>query len=388
MGNVILNSFYPNKMKKSLNNIFENTENVSRAELQDYLNGQLYGEQALKVERYLADNPLAEEAMEGLSQDPQALSVLPLSPVFLQSGATTGSLRYKNLFWAAASVAILSSVLALYFSMRGNKNTVTVPLAKNIPAEIKVPEINTPEEKIVLEEIENSKPIASKEQITYKKTIENQAQTVNVSIEKEVIATEENLNPVETKKAEPVIEVTENKVAKSNVKFTYIHDLKVIDYSGLYTSGIKKTEQFILSGTPANLDNKNSKNELEPEIRITYISYEKYLDETLLAFAKNDFKTALKNFMVIHQHYPQDLNAFFYGGLCYFNIGKYDKAIAYFDQCIHHSFSTFEEEAQWYKALCLLQSKKKESAIQLLQQIAKQNGFYAQKANAKLKDLK
>lgn len=374
-------------MKKPLTKIFENPENVSREELQNYLSGKLQGEELVRVEQYLAAHPLNEEALEGLEQDPEALSVLPLSPAFLQTPKAGTSLRYKNLFWAAASVAVISSVILVYMLFQQNtvskeKNTVAIAKEDKTVNEV----VNEEQE---LQEIEDSEPIAKQEQITYKKTVENQAETVIALPEEKVVVEVVNPELVEPKKPELIEEkVNTDKVAKSNVKFIYLHDLKVIDYSGLYTSGIKKTTQFVQSGTPANLIDKNSKNELEPEIKITYVPYEKYLEETLLSFTKNDFKTALKNFRIIHQHYPEDLNAYFYGGLCYFNIGMYDKAISYFDKCIFHSFSTFEEEANWYKALSLIKNKKKEQAIKILQEIVNQNGFYAQKAQSKLKELK
>ena len=376
-------------MKTQLTNIFKQQGSISRQEMQDYLSGKLQGEDRLRVERILAENNLEAEAMEGLENDPKSLSALPLMPSFLTEGTIPVKNTYKNLFWGASAFAIVATVIAVYSVMNSGETNAPKPESTLIAQENTNEEEQNLKDEQELIEIENAVPISNQEQITYKKTVENQAQTIIEIKPEEIILPVNDPEVIEPKKAEPIPEnELENKVARSNVKFSFLHDLKVIDYSGLYTSDIKKTQLTVPTGTPANLANENSKNELEPEIRIVYVPYEAYLKETMYEFSQNDFKTSLKNFKLIHQHYPEDLNAFFYGGLCYYNLGKWDKAISYFDKCINNSFSTFEEEAQWYKALCLIKNKQNEAAKLLLQDIVKSDGFYGAKAAVKLKEVK
>lgn len=380
-------------MKSPLNKIFDHEGPLTRQQLEDYLSGKLQGEERLHVERMLAEDELSAEAMEGLENDPDALNVLPLAftaatgntPV--KSGNT-----YRSLFWSSTAVAVISVSVAIYFSHENKKILAEQQKSEQSVATVFTSDNITDNENQTaeIEEIDNATPIAQQEQITYRKTIADQPKTIIEEPRTEEIIIQENNNPepVDLKKAQIIEEsAPEVKTARSNVKFTYIHDLKVVDYSGLYTSGIRKTERNVNSGVAANLENSGTVDEMEPEIRVVYIPYEKYLEECLGDFTRNDFKTALKKFKIILQHYPEDLNAFFYGGLCYYNIGKSEKAIGFFDHCINNSFSTFEEEAQWYKAICLLQNRHTADGEKLLKEIVRQKGFYAERAAAKLKEI-
>jgi tetratricopeptide (TPR) repeat protein len=61
----------------------------------------------------------------------------------------------------------------------------------------------------------------------------------------------------------------------------------------------------------------------------------------------------LVNFLTILNKYPNDLNAHYYGGLCYYNINNPTKALEFFDYILTHDHNAFYQEAQFYKALCL-----------------------------------
>ena len=67
------------------------------------------------------------------------------------------------------------------------------------------------------------------------------------------------------------------------------------------------------------------------------------LNDAMKDFEENNFKAALKSYRVILEHYPQDINAYFYGALCYYNLGKADKAIIYFDNVIANEFAFLEK---------------------------------------------
>ena len=121
---------------------------------------------------------------------------------------------------------------------------------------------------------------------------------------------------------------------------------------------------------------------------IKYIPYKDFLMEGLTKFAKNDYKGALGHLLTIQQQYPDDVNASFYSGLCYYNLGKTRQAITMFDKTIGNSISTFKEESEWYKSLSLLEDGKKSDAKELMKKIESEGGFYEKAAREKLKGMK
>jgi tetratricopeptide (TPR) repeat protein len=107
----------------------------------------------------------------------------------------------------------------------------------------------------------------------------------------------------------------------------------------------------------------------------------------LSKFKNNEFKEALYEFRTILDQFPEDLNAHFYGGLCYYNIGKYDLAIESFNFVVKHYISAFDQEAEWYKAKTLLNMDKVDDAKEIMESIVEKNGFYSDLAKKQLKKI-
>lgn len=376
-------------MSQRLNKLFNTGDSLSREEAASYFGKSLPKEEKHAIEEKMASDPFSDEAMEGLESDPSAITELDVlqqqwNAGYSSSPATT---MYKSLFWFSSAVAVVACIAIVYLLSQNetpSKNENPVIAGNNTSSETKNEPVS---EEIIITEIENAQPIDKNEQITYEKTVRQQPKTV-IEVTSEVnpvVIPETQPEPVDPKTVNEIkTPEPENTVVKSNVKFTYLHDLKVVDYSEIYTSSIKKTE-VILTGVSADKEDASSKT--ETEIRTVLVPYEDYLEETLEEFTRNNYKNALKNFRIIHEHYPEDLNAFFYSGLCYYNLGKFDKAMECFDKCINNSFSTFEEEAEWNKALCLLKKKKYDEAEELLVKIITRRGHYSRMASEKIKEI-
>jgi tetratricopeptide (TPR) repeat protein len=166
----------------------------------------------------------------------------------------------------------------------------------------------------------------------------------------------------------------------------YIKNLKAVDYSILYTNHIAKKE-WILTGTTADKETSISEGVMAEHV-IKYTPYKDFLIEGLTKFSKNDYKGSLGHLLTILQQYPDDVNASFYSGLCYYNLGKTRQAISMFDKTIGNSITTFKEESEWYKSLSLLEDGKKSDAKELMKKIESEGGFYAKAAREKLKGMK
>ncbi len=186
------------------------------------------------------------------------------------------------------------------------------------------------------------------------------------------------VKPIEEKKATIVKNRTDGKEI-------YLNDLKLIDYRIYRSKPTVKTKQVLLTGTPANKEEKTSE-EIEATWQVVDIPYLDYLDKSLRIFNNENYKKALSRFETILVTYPDDVNAYFYGGLCLYNLGEYSTAIEHFEICINGKFLNFDEEALWMIGQSYDLLGKKLSAKNTYEEIIRANGFYAEQAKAKLNE--
>ena len=119
--------------------------------------------------------------------------------------------------------------------------------------------------------------------------------------------------------------------------------------------------------------------------RVTEIPYIEYLEKTMSLFSKGNYKKALSRFEIILESYPKDINANFYGGLCYFNLGEFEKAIQTFETSFESEFSNFNEESEWYLAKSYSANGQEDKASSLFKKINKNGGYYSKQALKYLK---
>jgi tetratricopeptide (TPR) repeat protein len=97
-------------------------------------------------------------------------------------------------------------------------------------------------------------------------------------------------------------------------------------------------------------------------------------------FSKGQTKQSLTRLETVLSTYPDDLNANFYAGLCYYNLQQYGKAIACFNVCLENYFQNFDEETIWYMARSYFAKGDKHIAMDLFRKIKQAGGFYSDKA--------
>ncbi|MES2800475.1 MAG: tetratricopeptide repeat protein [Bacteroidota bacterium] len=163
-------------------------------------------------------------------------------------------------------------------------------------------------------------------------------------------------------------------------KEIYLSDLKLLDYRAYRSKPTILSQQAILTGSPASESGFDTKSESSFEWKNVEIPYVDYLEKTMILFAKGNNKKALTRFEEILKTYPDDVNALFYAGLCYYNLGEFDKAIQAFTLCGASKYMNFSEEAEWYMAKSFSAAKNIIEAKKLFEKIAGQNGYYAKNA--------
>ncbi len=251
-------------------------------------------------------------------------------------------------------------------------------------------EITIDEADIIPEEIQQLDEINSNEQITrqdlpHPKT--EKPHTHKEPLQKPDVSLP--VSPVEPLPAQPADKLPEPEAklvtSRKQAKEYYPEDLKLVDYRAYRSANTVETRQIVMGGTPANLEDDETEVTEDPAWRQVDIPYDEYIRKTLSYFNRANYKKALSRFEVILKTYPDDINALFYGGLCYYNLGDYAQAKTCFSKVRTHSYSNFDEEAGWFLALAQKNSGEVQAARRLLTEISQSGGFYAKQAEALLK---
>jgi hypothetical protein len=159
-------------------------------------------------------------------------------------------------------------------------------------------------------------------------------------------------------------------------KEIYLHNLKTVDYRA-YRSGTKASaSQNLLTGTPAS-ENTLLDDGLSTD-SVTYISI---ISTSMKDVQKGKYSKALMQFEQILTTYSTDINALFYGGLCLFHLGDYEKALVFLRQTEKGGFDNFEEESEWYQLKCYKKLGDYENTVRLINQIKERKGFYSNQLN-------
>lgn len=167
---------------------------------------------------------------------------------------------------------------------------------------------------------------------------------------------------------------------KHSLQLMYLHDLKLVDPSELYT-----TDPILTNGPvhlTADLPDEAAREQRTEQQR--FLRYTPFMEVAMAKFSRNDHRGCLEELRFLLAQYPNDVNALFYAGLCCYNLGMYTKAEKFLERAATHSISAFDEEAVWYNALAMERNGKKDSAKVIFQRIAREGGFYAERALERL----
>lgn len=378
--------------------IFKNRGPLTEQDIQNYLSGKLTDAQRRDIELKMAQDEFNMDAMEGFEEIPSSFSNYEKVQEKVHS-----NIRKNGRKWQFHHTIILSAILMAgtmllgpyLFPDHGTNNSMPVAestdeatlneinLEEDVVVELSDEEI---EAAIVLDELE----IVHANEIITTSPVIIESSVVNDPLQEEIAIKES----IEIKKVvanttlENIVVPAKDEIIYSNVPLIYMKNFLLVDYSKIYVDP-PTFEKTVITGTSAALENKEDQlGELyETNIYTDTIFYKDYLRETQEKFEQHDFKNALKRYKVILAKYPDDLNAHFYSGLCYFNIGNYDLAIQHFKIAKDHPYNTFQIDAEWYLAKTYCKQGKNAVCKELLQQIVNGGQFYQKQAQQLLESL-
>lgn len=287
---------------------------------------------------------------------------------------------FNSTVFIGSIAAILTVSAIIFFTQQEN-----TPSPKQKSFVIERNEVSLPENIDTLIALNKETQISTQDLISKHTQEQAQTQTKTEIVQKVDfdLLTSTVLEPLPTTIENKEVKLTEQRLAKE----IYLHRLKAIDYSEYRSRPEVKIEQIILSGVPASYETEDDI-QTESSTKTVMIPYMDYLDKTLKYLGNEKWKQALSRCEEILNTYPDDINAIFYSGLCYYNLQQYQKACDQFSACVQLNWANFNEEATWYLAKSRLANKDKTLAKELFTAIKENNGYYAKQAEKILKEWK
>lgn len=171
-----------------------------------------------------------------------------------------------------------------------------------------------------------------------------------------------------------------------------IGNYKVIDYNYQLADAepvLEKNGETKSGSLPAQFENEDKAKEVkaEEQTQVKTVPYEEVLRQAFENIDNGNYAQALEKFNLILHNYPGDLNAVFYSGLVYYNLGNYDKAMLNFNQVTAAGNNHLFDESNWYKALTYQKKNENEKARHLFRTISKKDNFYQKQAVRKLEEM-
>ena len=356
-----------------------NPKHINR-QLTRYFNGEMTGEEMHELEKLALSDSFLKDAMDGYAENPQAIQY------FNQTLSGRFNSRFK--YWTIAVLSIALLVMTgLFFNQHSKLPQQEYITEGRLPIAEKNEQIkteNTSEIEVLPAAIETLRTIQVAEQINTKRVKEDFA--INDTYHAEAEEENDNIVLIDPNNLLVDEELPEIIVAKKTQKkvvypYRYFYDMAVVDY-GRFENREKLIHKtvYTLSGVDASFESESARNNQELVVKTVQVGYLTYLEETLYYFSKDRYKNALKRLNIISSHFKNDLNAMFYGGLCYYNLGEFDTALQEFNAILSLKQGPFTEEAQWYKAKTLLKLERNRAAKKLLAEIILVNGYYAEQA--------
>lgn len=337
----------------------QHNENLSREDIQTYLSTQ---DERTKhaIEEKSLSNDFDSDALDGWSE--QKISVSSMNRLDKKFGTSING-------WVVISVTAVIVV------------TISVFLVMNKPAEQKPAlTINVEKTDFVLpDSVEKLVELPQMELISVKEIKVKKQQKVEEQVIESKQNTEKELITVsELPILKPEFPVKTSKLKKAEAKEIYLNNLKLIDYRAYRKRPNLTIESLQLSGVPADKEKKeeilkdNQSFDME-------IAYHDYIDKTTGLLNKEDYKQALARLNIVLSHYPDDVNALFYSGLCYYNLGEYNRSAEAFKLCLTSKFNNFDEEAEWMLAKSYEANGETEKAKAIYRLIKERGGYYSGK---------
>jgi tetratricopeptide (TPR) repeat protein len=366
--------------------VSHNNEHIDFSLLEKYFSGKMSAAEKHALEMKAQSDPFLADAMEGYANNPEGLANV--------KGHIDKQKKANKSFFGSRTIAVLAVACGVYLIafMFYKPEKDSVQLIDDDTHEMAEELV---EVEVLPESIDSFQIVSSEEQIGVSEIVEAHS---SIEIEKtnsqdsfviyhDKITFDEDIESVEYFEIEEEFSEQNITVYAPSV---FLEDLYVVDYREIKRSGTSiNYTKYELSGVSAAFENdsiRNSTDLIEKQVEVPYVDY---LETSMYYFAGGKFKKGLNRYLTILEQYPKDLNALFYGGHCYYNMKKYQKALNFFELALEYEnekgFVAFRQESKWYLAKTLIKLKNYGRAKKILDEIIIEGLFYSKDA-MKLKE--
>lgn len=398
-----------------------------------YLNNELGADDVQQMEKLLADDPFAQEALEGLKQTTRATAAAAVVNINRQVRERTGAkearivkLHWSTYAWAAVVLGLLIGVGFIMVTFIGNKTQNNIAL--NEPA--KQENVNLLEEqKPATPEIVSAAPTTDSAAVSIPPvqslTDANAVSPTDINGKKDAVTTKTENNNIALNGTSATVSAN-NVGAVSTPGTYYMNSTIVADDKGTAPAGKVPAKQgatntygytptslndestdgrtVLKNSAPASAERKAPAPELkkdkqvaayttQPVVRGSIIEKEEAdrvtvitMDDAMKSFNNQDYKTSSEQFGEILKQQPNNADALYFGGISDYLNGNTKKSEKNFDKLLKEG-NRYAEGSKWYKANILLKKGKKEEAKKLLDELANSSGSYRERAIKKKAEI-
>ncbi len=359
-------------MARQENILIEENGMLTPEAMTAFVSGQLNAAQTTKVELILANDPFAQEAIEGLKKQQKETTALTISVAAInqkikektglkETKKTALNFQWINYAFAASVIGILIGLsvwMINYLSIQKGAiaENKTAMAAEQDP--MLIPQVGGA---VVLDtQAVSAESTQALDAQTIVNTTTNADQAVvangNTAIAPTAVATESVQYYTVTSDQKNLAEENNAVAEKTVAAAPAVAALK----KEVPTSELKAKDAEVVATNPLQRAND--------------------------AYAKGDYKTAETQYTVALKDAPDNADAMFYAGVSGYINGNLGSAEKNFDQLLKKG--SYKDGAKWYKANILIKNGDTSKAKPLLKDLSKANGYYTERANKLLEELK
>lgn len=413
---------------------------ITEEAMEAYLEGALSAEERTQFEKLLADDPFAQDALEGMQAAPnRAEAQTRIAGIKKKIRAQTGGREHKtvkihwvNYVWAAVVLGMLVGVGFLMVTYLNKQTGTDAPIAQNKQDQGIIEPQKTETTVTTVTEADELTPTLKKEaeSSTIVANGYDSAVTSPAPVQQQVSSTqastvaEANVPAREYRKvgivADSVVWKDNNGFSLNNYSSTANIGMgNNIPPSAKQRKETAKTKDANQQKAPA-YDDANQDRRAEPVktdvgeannklgetvvVTSSKVSAEgrKKIEDTKAAsggksdvptqaeamknFNAGDYQTSAEQFDAILKSQPNNADAQYFGGVSEYLNGNLSKSEKSFDKLLKGG-DRYVDGSKWYKANILIKKGKKEDAKKILNELSNTSNPYKERATNKLKEL-
>ena len=369
---------------------------VTEEALIAYLHNELSPEDKQQLEKLLAEDPFAQDALEGLqAADNKTAVTTSLSSLNKKVRERSGLKERKGLnvhwvtyAWAAVLLGLLIGIGFIMVNFLNKDSHTDIAQNKNAPAPVQPAPapIATPKDtaaQAIIVKADTISPVtaatakdAAKPVVTSSGSTTTYSYTTNEAGKPQAAANEVKSNvSTATVTYSDRVKTADKSVAEKNKSSELASKKNVSD--SLAVSGFANNPKNTRTAATESL-----KKETKPDIK----DFSSLQDEAMKSFNAGDYATAGEYFDKLVKHDPENADALYFGGISDYLTGKTAKSESNFDHLLKKG-NKYTEGTKWYKANILIKKGKSEAAKALLQDLSNGSSSYKERAIKKLAEM-